>query len=251
MGDGGERDPADDMLSANDNLHDGVVIEGLRPPLTRSQRLRRVAIASVAVACVLAVWLWPAISSLSDLVPLSQPMAQATATPGFSWHSIGGVSVIAGGTVEVGVTSGIPICPVTRQIPSSLGLPEMHADTSGNGDVWALLLSGSQILSGRDVKIAWRATGSGSFHVVALESEGAPVLPISGPDPHPNGSNWQRAGDEWGTVFNFPNGGCWQLQADRGTTLSASIWLAVSPRVGASGSRPPHSVSIAPSSSSR
>ena len=228
MSDGDERRSADDMPAASDNVHDGVVIEGLRAPLTRSQRLRRLTIASAAIAGVLAVVLWPTFTSLLGAFSAVRSMAQATATSGFSWHSAGGVSIVVESTVEITVGPAISMCPVTPQTPSSLGLPEMHADTIGTGDVWALLLAGSKISANQDVKIVWRATGSGAFHVVARDDAGTQLPPISGPDAHPGGSNWQHPGEEWGTVFNFPRAGCWQLQATRGGDLSANIWLAVS-----------------------
>lgn len=227
MGDGDERRSADDMPAASDNVHDGVVIEGLRAPLTRAQRLRRSTIASAAIAGVLAVLLWPALSSLLGAFPAKRPMAQATATSGFPWQSAGGVSIVVKSTVEITVGPAISMCPVTPQTPSSLGLPEMHADTIGNGDVWALLLAGSKIPANQDVKIVWRATGSGTFRLVARDDAGTQLSPVSGPDVH-LGSNWQSPGEEWGTVFNFPRAGCWQLQVTRGGDLSANIWLAVS-----------------------
>ena len=59
------------------------------------------------------------------------------------------------------------------------------------------------------------------------ECQSTPLLPSSGPDPHPGGSNWQRPGDEWGTTFDFPQPGCWQLQVTRGAGLTASVWIIV------------------------
>lgn len=226
MSDGDEHCSADDVPAASDNVHDGVVIEGLRPPLTRPQRLRRLTIASAAIAGVLAVLLWPALSSLPGAFLAGRPMAQMTAPSDSSWHSIGGLSVVSESTLEISVGPPASMCPVTPQTPSSLGL-EMHADTIGTGDVWALLLAGSRIPANRDVKIVWRATGSGTFRLVARDDAGTQLSPVSGPDVH-LGSNWQSPGEEWGTVFNFPRAGCWQLQATRGSDLSANIWLAVS-----------------------
>jgi hypothetical protein len=106
-------------------------------------------------------------------------------------------------------------------------MPEMHADIVGNGDAWALLLSGSKTSTNSATLILWRATGSGAFQVYASGPGTARLLPINGPDPHPGGSNWQRPGDEWQTNFIFPTPGCWQVQVTRGADLHASIWLSV------------------------
>ncbi|HKF38789.1 MAG TPA: hypothetical protein VKB35_17980 [Ktedonobacteraceae bacterium] len=75
------------------------------------------------------------------------------------------------------------------------------------------------------MKIVWRMTGSGSFTVVALGPQGMNVPPSQGPIAH-LGSNWNRPGDEWGTVFYFPVAGCWDLHATRGTS-SGDVWLVV------------------------
>lgn len=38
----------------------------------------------------------------------------------------------------------------------------------------------------------------------------AHLEPVWGPEEH-MGSNWNRAGSEWGTGFRFPSPGCWQV----------------------------------------
>ena len=227
MADGDEHD----TLADDDAAHDGhesdrslddVVIEGLRPPLTREQRRRRTAITAVVIAGALLVLLWPAISAFGGKLPSIQPLAQATATPNTTAHwslGITSATVVSSGSY---VTS----CILTPQITSSLGLPELHANASG-GDIWALLLSGPTIRANSAVSIVWKATGSGAFKVVASGPGASQLPPTSGPNPH-GGSNWQRPGDEWGTTFTFPQPGCWQLHVTRGASLSGDVWLMVS-----------------------
>lgn len=228
MDDGDESDATRDVSTDSDAPHEGLSIEGLRPPLTLEQRRRRAAVAAIVIASALAVLLWPAISPHVNISALGSAPA-ATATRGVftsGSHFQGGITVISG--VSSGA-SGTPatMCPVTPQAPSTLGMPEMHADIVGNGDVWALLLSSRRISVNSATLIVWRATGSGAFQVVASGPGDARLLPANGPDPHPGGSNWQRPGDEWSTNFIFPSPGCWQLQVTRGTGLIASVWLSV------------------------
>jgi hypothetical protein len=104
--------------------------------------------------------------------------------------------------------------------------------TSSTAELWALILEGtfaeqqSAVLSnatGRNIKIVWRMTGSGD-----------PTFSLIGPDgsqtgvPHsvPHGSNWQRPGDEWGSIFFFRQPGCWHIHVERGEA-SADLWLSL------------------------
>jgi hypothetical protein len=75
------------------------------------------------------------------------------------------------------------------------------------------------------VKIVWRMTGSGDFTIVALGPSGMKVPPSQGPNAH-LGSDWNRPGDEWGTVFTFPLAGCWDLHATRGNAIG-DVWLKI------------------------
>lgn len=198
-----------------------MVIEGLRPPLTRDQRRRRVAISALVIAGALVVLLWPAVSALQVALPTLPYIARATATPNRAPHWSGGIAVA---TLEI---SNVSVCQITPEQTSSIGLPEMQADTAG-GEVWALLLSGPTIRTNSATTIAWRATGSGAFQVVAFGTDGSQLTPASGPDPH-GSSNWRRRGDEWGTTFVFPQPGCWELLVTRGASLTATLWLMVAP----------------------
>ena len=198
-----------------------MVIEGLRPPLTRDQRRRRVAISALVIAGALVVLLWPAVSALQVALPTLPYIARATATPNRAPHWSGGIAVA---TLEI---SNVSVCQITPEQTSSIGLPEMQADTAG-GEVWALLLSGPTIRANHPTNIVWRATGSGAFQVVAFGIDGSQLTPASGPDPH-GSSNWRRRGDEWGTTFVFPQPGCWELLVTRGASLTATLWLMVAP----------------------
>jgi hypothetical protein len=198
-----------------------MVIEGLRPPLTREQRRRRIAMSALVVAGALAVLLWPAISAFQIALPSLPYVARATATPNHSPRWSGGIAVT---TLEI---SNVSVCQITPEQTSSIGLPEMQADAAG-GEVWALLLSGPTIRANHPTNIVWRATGSGAFQVVALGADIGKLAPASGPDPH-GSSNWRRPGDEWGTTFVFPQPGCWQLLVTRGASLTATLSLMVAP----------------------
>jgi hypothetical protein len=227
MDDGDEPDVTRDVPPGSDASGERLSIEGMRPPFTLEQRRRRAAVTAIVVAYALVVLLWPAISPHVNIAAIgSAPAATATGggfTSGLHFQS--GVTIVSGSSSGV---SGTPatMCPVTPLITSN-GWNEMHADVVGNGDVWALLLSGPKASANSAELIAWRATGSGAFQVVASGPNAARLLPVNSPDPHPGGSNWQRPGDEWGTNFIFPTPGCWQLQVTRGTNLIASVWLSV------------------------
>lgn len=104
--------------------------------------------------------------------------------------------------------------------------------TSANAELWALIQEGtfaepqSAVLSnatGRKIKIVWRMTGSGDPTFTLIAPDGSwSVVPHSGL----HGSNWQRPGDEWGSMFFFSQPGCWQIHVERGTA-SADLWIAL------------------------
>jgi hypothetical protein len=75
------------------------------------------------------------------------------------------------------------------------------------------------------IKIVWRMTGSGEFSLLALGSQGQQVRPTQGPEAQ--GSNWtDHPGDEWGSVFIFPEAGCWDVHATR-ADASGDVLLVV------------------------
>jgi hypothetical protein len=124
-----------------------------------------------------------------------------------------------------------PFTPPTRCQPASpvensaVG-PEAHG-TATNAQLWALIMStsGIPVKAKQEVKIVWRMTGSGGVHFVAYSLNGRHVAPIWGPDEH-GGSNWNRPGEEWGTGFNFPVSGCWDIHVTR-DGAAGDVWLDV------------------------
>ncbi len=69
-----ERDPAEDAPPGSDTFYEGVLIEGLRPPLTLEQRRRRTAVTTIVIVGALAVLFWPALSSLHGAFPRCPPL---------------------------------------------------------------------------------------------------------------------------------------------------------------------------------
>lgn len=72
-------------------------------------------------------------------------------------------------------------CEPASPITNSNAGPEAQG-TSRNAEVWSLLESTSGIppTAKSEVKIVWRMTGSGDFHVVALGSSNLSVAPSQG-----------------------------------------------------------------------
>ena len=104
--------------------------------------------------------------------------------------------------------------------------------TSSTLELWALILEGTfaepraAVLSnatGRNIKIVWRMTGSGdpTFTLIGPDGSQAGV-----PRGSPHASNWQRPGDEWGSIFFFSQPGCWRIHVERGEA-SADLWVAL------------------------
>ena len=121
---------------------------------------------------------------------------------------------------------GAPGCQPQSPIQTSrLGL-EVQGTANG-AELWALLILTNPlpIRAQHTLNIEWRMTGTGNFHVIAQGPRGLQAPPVSGPAPH-LGSNWERPGDEWGSTFNFPVAGCWDLHATRGIAFG-DVWLAV------------------------
>jgi hypothetical protein len=104
------------------------------------------------------------------------------------------------------------------------------AAVSQGGTVWALvegpavmLTSPPTVVARRPLKVLWRVTGTGNLMVVAVDQQG---LRLTTELQAHTGSNWIRPGDEWGSGFTFPHGGCWELVATRGGTRG-TVWLVV------------------------
>jgi hypothetical protein len=117
-------------------------------------------------------------------------------------------------------------CPPTAR----LGAPnEALPERQGAGDgatLWALFFPTEPVLTaGKEIKVAWRMTGSGGFAIRATGPDGRVAKPDWGPEPH-GGSTWHRPGDEWGTGWTFPVAGCWTVSVKR-TSGSGYLVLRV------------------------
>lgn len=125
---------------------------------------------------------------------------------------------------KLGAPGCLPPSPVDQ---SALGFPEAHGTAKGM-DVWVLLLGGEPHAK-QDMKIIWRMTASTyePLHLVGVGPQGLRIKPLFGPEIH-SGSNWSRPGAEWGSGFNFPVAGCWDLHMTQGTAVG-DVWLVVSP----------------------
>jgi hypothetical protein len=106
--------------------------------------------------------------------------------------------------------------------------------TGVGGQLWALFFGGdwasaeSAVLAGvvgKEVKIVFRITGSGTFDIAATAPGGTRIAPAWGPVFHPS-STWRRPGREWGTSFVFTQTGCWRIHATHGG-VSGDVWLLV------------------------
>ncbi len=117
-------------------------------------------------------------------------------------------------------------CQLTLFAPAQGSqLPEAQGKAV-HAEVWVLFFADPRSLqSGKEVKIVWRMTGSGTLQVVAHHAGNVQVRPVWGPDEH-GGSSWNRPGAEWGTGFKFPARGCWDLHATRGVA-AGDVWVTV------------------------
>jgi hypothetical protein len=128
-------------------------------------------------------------------------------------------------TISPHPTLGALAChPSSPLDTSNVGVPEAEG-TTPKLDLWALFLGGIPTTR-TDNKIVWRIDTSlqGPPQVVGFGPHEQHLLPLSLQE-H-GGSNWNRPGSEWGTVFNFPATGCWDLHVTGGTMVG-DIWIVV------------------------
>ena len=134
-----------------------------------------------------------------------------------------GTSISSSGSQSAGSTplsqGASPVA--TPACPYAVNSTFVEATAIG-GDVSVVIESTTSlpILAGHDVKIRWTIIGSGPLQVVAHGPAGLRLLPAQGPTEHTSPPN------EWGTLFNFPSAGCWNLHVTRDHT-SGDIWLDV------------------------
>jgi len=109
-------------------------------------------------------------------------------------------------------------CPVTSfQRANGMQLLEGRGASSGE-TAWALLF-GFPVRAKLEEKIVIRMTGRSDLSVYARRSSGTVVRSSWGPVRHLS-SKWHRPGDEWGMAFTFPNAGCWDVHATRGSAFA-------------------------------
>lgn len=104
------------------------------------------------------------------------------------------------------------------------GLAETRA-TSDSIEAWGLLWQTPPLEIDQEIKMVWRATGSGEVRIRAISEEGEVIEPTWGPDLHAD-SNFDRPGDEYGSAFVFPSPGCWEIEIARGND-TAHVWVRV------------------------
>lgn len=121
-------------------------------------------------------------------------------------------------------TNCLPPSPLESN--SAGGFPEVQGAASG-GQLWGLIMAneGLPLQASSDIKIVWRMTGSGSLTITTFGPNGATAPLTFGREEH-SSSNYDRPGDEWGTGFDFPVAGCWQIHAARGD-LAGDVWLLI------------------------
>jgi hypothetical protein len=149
----------------------------------------------------------PTSSSPATKGPTQTHISQPTMTP----------------VVSLGAAGCKPPSPI--QPAAGIGIPEVQGTATTGTELWALLFNPVPIPAREDVKIVWKMTGSGDFHLVVQGPHGIRIRPLFGPEVH-GGSNWQRPGAEWGTGYNFPVTGCWDFHATRDSG-SGDVWLLV------------------------
>src|SRR5207244_8021246 len=103
--------------------------------------------------------------------------------------------------------------------------------TATTGDLWALFGSladpRTAVIAGAvgdRYKIVWRMLGTGDVTFTAVSPNGGHVAPTE-LEEHA-ASNWNRPGDEWGSIFVFTQPGCWQIHVERASN-AGDLWLLV------------------------
>lgn len=162
---------------------------------------------------------WAALAACFLLLPGFVFAACASQGPPPTFHF---PSVTPAPTIRPGAAGCHPPSP---QDTSNLGFTEAQGTTPAM-DLWVLFLGGLP-RAGQTEKIIWRV-GPGFddlIQIVALGPGGQHLQPLF-LQKH-SSSTWQRPGGEWGTGFNFPGAGCWDLHVTGGKTVG-DVWLVVS-----------------------
>ena len=112
-------------------------------------------------------------------------------------------------------TTAAPMQPPTCAQTQVLRTGDIRGQAAG-ATLWALPMAPMPFDAGREVKIVWRMTGSGSPEFTVTDAGGGedPDALQWGPEEHLS-SSWDRPGDEWGTGFRFAGPGCWHIAVRR------------------------------------
>lgn len=121
---------------------------------------------------------------------------------------------------------GAPGCQPVSPYDAN-ALTEVLATSTGGVAAWGLLWERPPLSVNRQIKMAFRLTGTGEFNVVARHDDGTEIVPNWGPNNHgTDSSSYGRPGNEWGMAFTFPSEGCWNIHFTRGDD-SADVWVQV------------------------
>jgi hypothetical protein len=99
--------------------------------------------------------------------------------------------------------------------------PRTGNEVEGKG-LWALLFH--DLKADQEIKIVLRVPGEGDLIVKAHGPGERIAEPESGPTEH-DGSSWDRPGDEYGTVWIFPEPGLWTLKTFRASGEAEAVLL--------------------------
>jgi len=168
------------------------------------------------------VWLRLISCSLLIFVLMACSTSTVTPAPSVPKGSSQASSPTVSPTPTLGARGCHPPSPLDR---SNLGFPEAQGTTLAL-DLWSLFLGGIPAVKEWG-KIIWRigASFQDTPHIVGLGPHGLHLLPLF-LERHA-GSDWDRPGGEWGTAFNFPAAGCWDLHVTGGTTVG-DVWIVIS-----------------------
>jgi hypothetical protein len=126
-------------------------------------------------------------------------------------------------TTQVLGTEAVSPADSNRCINAALGRNVQGMNTNVTVGATIESSTGLPILAKHDVKIIWDMAGTGPFYVFGLGPRGIRLLPFQGPLVHLTANG---TGAEWGTLFNFPVAGCWDLHAMRDHAFG-DLWLDV------------------------
>lgn len=109
--------------------------------------------------------------------------------------------------------------------PASPVVGDESFGTAVGAQLWALAIGPFEGVVGKPKKIVFRMTSGLPSVFYSIAPDGRKVAPVSGPTPR-IGSNWNRPGLEFGSMWLFDVPGCWQIYAGLGPA-QGDIWITV------------------------